>query len=187
MQRITVSPGATERHQPKKNLKRKIMLSSALDFLQYLILLLSTDHLFFWTDIFHAWALQGYTRYLWDVESVLHEILGFFYQYWYMSDNIISPLNLFTSTINLRFYSHQQPHFSATGRHWALLGATSQKNGLSPLVFADLLHFVSFASFSRITFCSQPIFSLFGLLQPPVSQGRHSATARCVCLVFHFP
>jgi hypothetical protein len=35
--------------------------------------LLSTDHLFVWVDIFHAWTLQGYTRHLWEGESVLHK------------------------------------------------------------------------------------------------------------------
>jgi hypothetical protein len=67
--------------------------------------LLSTDHLFVWTDIFHAWKLQGYTCYLWEGESVLHKSVGFFYRHRYTPDNKIA-----THEINLR----QQQIFSPT-------------------------------------------------------------------------
>ncbi len=39
----------------------------------------------------------------------------------------LPPLYLFTSTTNSHPTPHQQPHFSATGRHWAPPGATSHK------------------------------------------------------------
>ncbi len=94
-------------------------------------MLLSTDHLFVRTDIFHAWTIQGYTRYLWKSEYVLHKSLGLFYLRRYTSDDTIATLESINANNKFSLLpptnSRTFPPLGATGRYWAPLGATSHK------------------------------------------------------------
>jgi hypothetical protein len=121
----TAPLGATGRHQPKT----KFQPVSALIFLRYLILFLSTNHLSIQISrclnrhFFHVWAFQGFTHYLGEGESVMHKSIGFFYPcgytIWILSDDEITTFEFIYVSNEFAPYPHQQPHFSATGRHWA--------------------------------------------------------------------
>jgi hypothetical protein len=70
------------------------------------------------------WALKGYTHYLVEGESVMHKSIGFFNPYGYMSDDKIASF-VFIYVSNK--FAPLTPPTAALFRHWAPLGATSQK------------------------------------------------------------
>ncbi len=100
------------------------------------------------TDFFHVWALQSYTHYLGEGESVMHKGIGFFYPYRNTSLMMKLPhLYLFTSAKN----SHPTPTNSCSfpplsttslkmdPHRWSLKTTNSLALGI-PLWSAAIIH-----------------------------------------------